>query len=49
MPVLQKVLKRQATGFILDQLDTKAVFRGWLIKVRYQVYIKEASLNDVSL
>ncbi|XP_022332423.2 pleckstrin homology domain-containing family H member 1-like isoform X4 [Crassostrea virginica] len=35
--MLQKVLKRQATGFILDQLDTKAVFRGWLIKVKHGV------------
>lgn len=35
--MLQKVLKRHATGFILDQLDTKAVFRGWLIKVRHGI------------
>ncbi|XP_061173057.1 pleckstrin homology domain-containing family H member 1-like isoform X2 [Saccostrea echinata] len=35
--ILQKVLKRHATGFILDQLDTKAVSRGWLVKAKHGV------------
>ncbi|XP_048737628.1 pleckstrin homology domain-containing family H member 1-like isoform X3 [Ostrea edulis] len=35
--MLQKVLKQHATGFILDQLDTKAVSRGWLVKVKHGV------------
>lgn len=31
--VLQKVLKRQATSYLLDQVETKAVIKGFLIKV----------------
>ncbi|KAL4238975.1 Pleckstrin y domain-containing H member 2 [Mactra antiquata] len=32
--VLQKVLKRQATSFLLDQVETKAVIQGFLTKVK---------------
>ncbi|XP_060600776.1 pleckstrin homology domain-containing family H member 2-like, partial [Ruditapes philippinarum] len=32
--VLQKVLKRQATSYLLDQVETKAVIKGFLIKVK---------------
>ncbi|KAK3597816.1 hypothetical protein CHS0354_029375 [Potamilus streckersoni] len=32
--VLQKVLKRQATSFLLDQVETKAVIKGNLTKVK---------------
>ncbi len=31
--VLQKVFKRQATSFLLDHMDTKAVLKGTLHKV----------------
>ncbi|XP_052769794.1 pleckstrin homology domain-containing family H member 1-like isoform X1 [Mya arenaria] len=32
--VLQKVLKRQANSYLLDQVETKAVIRGYLTKVK---------------
>lgn len=33
MKVLQRVLRRQATGNLLDSVDSKAVVKGWITKV----------------
>ncbi|XP_069117939.1 pleckstrin homology domain-containing family H member 1-like isoform X2 [Argopecten irradians] len=33
--ILRKFLKRQATSYLLDHMETKAVVRGWLTKVKH--------------
>ncbi|KAJ8308071.1 hypothetical protein KUTeg_012945 [Tegillarca granosa] len=35
--MLQKYLKRQATSFLLEHMETKAVVKGWLTKVKHGV------------
>jgi hypothetical protein len=34
LPVLQRVLRQRATGNLLDSVDSKAVVKGWVTKVK---------------